>query len=111
MSMDMKDFQNGVEKAIAQAWVDDSYKSELIAHPAQALAELGVTLPQSLTVAFFDGPDAEIGEWSMQGRGDSGTMRIAIPAPPTGAMTDDQLAAVGGSGSSACCCTLTAFCA
>ncbi|MEI6622626.1 MAG: hypothetical protein WCP28_12040 [Actinomycetes bacterium] len=111
MALDMQEFQSGIEKAIAQAWVDDAYKSELISTPSAALSELGVTLPDSLTVEFYDGPEAALGDWSMDGHRDSGTMRIAIPAPPAGAMTEDQLAAVGGAGGSACCCTLTAFCA
>ena len=99
-----------LEQAVAQAWVDDDFKAELIAHPHQALADLGLELPERLAVEFVDEPTAKLGDWTMSGNGLHGTLRVAIPAPPEGAMTEDQLATVGGGKSACCCSSITIMC-
>ncbi len=111
MTGEREQFAQGIEQAIAQAWVDNEFKALLVQHPDQALSQLGVQVPSHLSVEFADEPGATLGDWSMTGHGQQGTLRIPIPAPPEGALTEDQLAAVGGGKSSCCCCsTITIMC-
>jgi hypothetical protein len=101
-----EEVNDAMYKAIGRAWHDPSYKSELIAHPYKALADEGVHWPDHYQVEFYDDPSAHVGDWTTQGRGQTGLLKIPIPpAPAAGKVNEDDLAAVGGAGTSCCCCT------
>lgn len=106
-----EEVDDAMHKVIARAWADPSYKSELIANPHGAFAELGVHWPDHYKLEFYDDPSARVGDWTTLGKGQSGILRIPIPpAPESGQVSDDELAAIGGAGSDCCCsglCTCT----
>jgi hypothetical protein len=104
---DYKDeVSDAMQRVIARAWADPAFKAELIADPHGAFAELGVLWPDQYDVVFYDDPTASVGEWTTEGKGQSAVLRIPIPpAPNSGELSDDDLAAVGGAGSDCCCCT------
>lgn len=101
-----EEVNDAMQKVIARAWSDPSFKSELISDPVSAFAELGVHWPDHYAVEFYDDPSAQVGDWSTVGKGQQGVLRIPIPPPPdSGSVTDDDLAAVGGAGTNCCCCS------
>lgn len=104
------DYQDEVnaamQKVIGRAWADAAFKAELISDPHAAFAEIGVHWPDHYQLEFYDDPSAKVGDWTTVGRGQTGVLRIPIPASPEGgAVSADDLAAVGGAGTQCCCCT------
>lgn len=95
-----------MQQVIGKAWADADFKAELISDPHAAFAELGVHWPDHYNLEFYDDPSAKIGDWTTVGRGQTGVLRVPIPpAPSDGAVSADDLAAVGGAGGCCCCCT------
>jgi hypothetical protein len=101
-----EEVSEAMQKAIARAWSDGDFKSELIANPTQAFADLGVHWPDHYNVEFYDDPSAKVGDWSTVGKGQTAILRVPIPAAPAGGkLSTEDLDAVAGAGDNCCCCT------
>ena len=104
------DYKDEVAKAmqivIARAWMDPTYKSELIANPNAKLSELGVHYPDEFVIEFFDDPTAKVGDWTTTGKNQTAVLRVPIPAPPPGGnVSSDDLEMLADAADNCCCCT------
>lgn len=101
-----EEVNEAMPKVIGRAWHDPEFKKELIANPYKAFADEGVHWPDRYKVEFYDDPSAKVGDWTNVGRGQTGVLKVPIPpAPASGKVSEDDLAAVGGAGTDCCCCT------
>ena len=67
----------------ARAAADPGFRSELLAHPAEAVSRvLGVPFPKDVTLTVLEETDRQI--------------YLVLPAPAPGELSDDQLSAVAG---------------
>ena len=105
--LDYKDEVNlAMQKAIAKAWSDPSYKRQLIANAAKELAALGIYFPDQYTIEFYDDPSAKVGDWTTTGKGQKAVLRIPIPAAPSGGkLSADDLRTLSAADNNCCCCT------
>jgi hypothetical protein len=84
------DFQWG--QIVGRAWADDDFKRRLLADPASALQEHGLTPPAGVCVEVLDGPDQEADDAD-------DVMRLVLPARPSAEeLSEDELCSVGGPG-------------
>lgn len=73
------------KKAITKAWADASFKQDLLKKPHQALAQIGVTMPDSIEIRVVEES--------------AKTLYLVLPVNPeefAGELTDDSLEAVSG---------------
>ena len=83
----MSETGNPMHKVITKCWEDEAFKARLLADPAAMLAAEGVQMPEGVTVnVAVDSEDVRT---------------LVIPLPPTGALSDEELTAVGGVGKEA----------
>src|SRR6188768_2313617 len=73
-----------MSQLIAKCWADEGFKQKLLADPAATLKADGVELPAGLSVKALENTDK--------------LFHLVIPAKPSGAMSDDELADVAGGG-------------
>ena len=83
----MAEQDNPLQKIIIKCWEDDAFKERLLADPAATLAAEGLEVPEGTTVNVA--VDTEE------------VRTLVIPLPPTGALSDEELTAVGGVGKEA----------
>ncbi len=70
-------------RAIARAWSDAAYKQRLLSDPAGALGELGVEIPEGVSVKAVENT--------------AGSVYLVVPAPPSdGELSDEALDQVAG---------------
>lgn len=80
-----------IAKAVARSWSDEAYKAKLLNDPRGALAEVGVEVPDDVTVNVTEQKSDEF--------------NLVLPPNPglqEGPVSDDQLQAVAG-GFCSCC--------
>lgn len=87
-------FERAWAQLISSSWSDPDLREQLLADPAQALAEMGVRVPATMVLKAEDGAEAI-------------TVVLPLPsAPPQ--MAEDRLDAGAddlGVVASSCCCT------
>ena len=86
------EFSTKYGKAVARAWTDPGYKEKLLGEPRAALAEVGIDVPADVNL--------QVTEHASEDAGD--TMRLELPPPPEGEISDDLLT---GANAGLCCCT------
>jgi hypothetical protein len=81
------DFQWG--QIVGRAWADEGFKRRLLADPAAALQEHGLTPPAGVRVVVLDRADeAPAGD---------GVLRLVLPDKPSAEeLSEDELCSVGG---------------
>ena len=70
-------------KIVARAWRDPAFKAKLIADPAAALKQVGITVPPGMTVKVVENTDKQI--------------HLVLPPKPTGELSGQALDKVSGS--------------
>lgn len=75
------------QRLVARCWADDTFKQQLLADPAAALADAGMPLPDGVTLRVVESTPDQF--W------------LVIPPKPTD-LSDEQLDAVAGGGSRNC---------
>jgi hypothetical protein len=70
---------------VAQAWTDDDFKVRLLADPKAVLTENGISLPDDLELRVVENTDS--------------LFYVALPPPPEGDLSEEDLATVAGGGS------------
>ena len=101
----MQDISQAWSKIIAKAWSDDDFKARLLSDPKPVLDEYGIRDLDDFHVQVHEDPNAQPGDWHIQGRGPNATYIVAIPPKPSGELSDSDLESVAGAGCSCCCCT------
>jgi hypothetical protein len=101
----MQDVSQAWSKIIAKAWSDDAFKSQLMSDPKPVLVQYGIRDLDAFHVEVHEDPNAQPGDWHIQGRGPNATYIVAIPPKPSGELSDSDLESVSGAGCSCCCCT------
>jgi len=70
-------------KLVARTWSDDSFKSRLLNNPTDALAEVGVTVPEGIAVKVLQDTTEQ--------------MHLVLPAAPDdGSHKDQELERISG---------------
>ena len=78
----MAEQENPLQRIITKCWEDEAFKERLLADPAATLAAAGLQIPEGVTINVAV---------------DAAHVRtLVIPLPPTGALSDGELAAVAG---------------
>ena len=67
-----------ISKIIARAWIDETFKDQLIADPAGALRAVGLAVPDGAEVVVEEGATG----WSMSGSSLTRLDRLTLPLPP-----------------------------
>ncbi len=101
---DVQDVSQAWSKIIAKAWSDDAFKAQLVRDPNPVLDQYGIDDLDAYHVKVVEDPNAQLGDWHIQGRGPNATCIVAIPPKPSGAMSDSELEGVAGAGCCCCCC-------
>ncbi len=100
----MQDTSQAWSKIIAKSWADDSFKTQLLDDPKPVLDEYGINDLDEYHVQVIEDPNAQPGDWHIQGRGPTATYVVAIPPKPNGELSDSELEGVAGAGCACCCC-------
>ena len=74
-------------QVVAKTWEDEGFKRRLVTDPRAVLREFGIAVPDGQTVRVVENTDE--------------TVYVALPTKPAGALSDGQLARVGGEGQGA----------
>ena len=84
-----------MNKVIVRAWTDPAYKSKLIDSPHDALAEMGMNVPEGTKVTVLQNT--------------AQNTHVVLPVPPANLneITMDELEAVAGGTATQTNCTLT----
>jgi hypothetical protein len=72
-----------MQQVIAKAWMDDSFKQMLLADPAAALKQEGITVPDGVMIKAVENTDKVF-------------HLVLPPKPADGELMDEQLDAVAG---------------
>jgi hypothetical protein len=78
--------QNHVERIIAKAWADDSFRARLLTDPAAVAAAEGIPVPAGLKIVVHESKPGEL--------------LVVLPAKPTSELSDAELEGVAGGGES-----------
>ena len=104
---DWREKGNVVARLIAQAWMDDGFKSQFMGNPVPELEQAGVEIPKGVFVKVVEGLDAP---WKIVASEDAQTATyiINIPAKPDGISDGDLKSAVADRAARICshcfCC-------
>lgn len=71
-----------VAKVVARAWSDAEFRANLLANPAAALSDAGVTVPAGVSVKVLENS--------------ADTYHLVIPRAPENELSDDDLEKVSG---------------
>ena len=69
---------------IAKAWSDEEFKARLMANPKDAMAEVGMDVPEGLEIEVVENTQEKV--------------YLIIPPKPDGELSDDDLDKVSGGG-------------
>lgn len=116
-NIEQSDFEDRYHELLMRSWTSEDFTTELLANPAQTLAEIGLAVPEGTVVTIKresegEGDLAEQYRLFTQGAA-SGQVILVVPEVPpldVGELSESELSAVAGGVTFCCCpcCTCTA---
>ena len=122
--MDKTNFLVAYGKVVSRSWEDEAYRNQLLADPREALAEVGITVPENAQIELVEmtpapggDPEAHIARWEKGA--ETGVYTVLLPSRPDfdtsdELLSEDLLSAVSGGAlaetSVACCCCSPCCC-
>lgn len=119
--MSSTDFRDHYLQFLIKDWTDDAFSRQIDSDPVSALAEVGVTIPDNVTVQIVRHPAGEVNPYEDQSNEAaldvqaalfeqgllSGTVQIHLPAAPAAdseELSEADLTEVAAGEIPCCCC-------
>lgn len=117
-NIEQSEFEERYHELLMRSWTSEDFTTELLANPAQSLAEVGLAVPEGTAVTIKRDAEGE-GDLAHQYRlfiegAVSGQVLLVVPEVPPldlGELSESELSGVAGGTTYCCCCSPCCTCA